>query len=165
MGTLMRELLPAHGYELRLLDVRPVEGAPDAITADLADRTRCGRPCGASTRSSISRASPGSPFEKILRDNIAGTQHLYEAAREEGVRRVVFASSNHVMGFHPRPVGDDPLLTLDSPRRPDTYYGVSRRSARTSPPTTGRSTASRPSPSGSAPASPNRPRCACCRSG
>ena len=34
VGTLMRELLPAYGYELRLLDLVPVEGAPDAITAD-----------------------------------------------------------------------------------------------------------------------------------
>src|ERR1700742_1080525 len=38
LGTLMRDLLPSYGYELRLLDVRPTEGAPDAITADLSDR-------------------------------------------------------------------------------------------------------------------------------
>lgn len=32
----MRPLLPEYGYTLRLFDVRPVEGAPDAVTADLA---------------------------------------------------------------------------------------------------------------------------------
>ncbi len=37
LGGLMRNLLPAFGYDLRLFDVRPVEGEPDAITADLAD--------------------------------------------------------------------------------------------------------------------------------
>ena len=38
LGTLMRNLLPAFGYELRLLDLRPIEGDPDAVTADLADK-------------------------------------------------------------------------------------------------------------------------------
>src|SRR3954466_2513030 len=38
LGTLMRGLLPSYGYELRLLDVRPIPDAPDAIIADLADR-------------------------------------------------------------------------------------------------------------------------------
>ncbi len=40
------------------------------------------------------------PFEEILPANIQGTYHLYEAARRHGVRRIVFASSNHVIGFY-----------------------------------------------------------------
>ena len=47
---------------------------------------------------------------------------MFEAARRAGVPRVVFASSNHAVGFHPAvdPVPDD------LPPRPDTYYGVSK---------------------------------------
>ncbi|MFE0627978.1 NAD-dependent epimerase/dehydratase family protein [Streptomyces sp. NPDC058864] len=127
LGTLMRELLPAHGYELRLLDMLPVEGAPDAITADLADRAALREAVrGVDAIIHLAGISLEAPFEKILRANIEGTYNLYEAAREEGVPRIVFASSNHAVGFTPRPVGDDPLIPVDTPRRPDTYYGLSK---------------------------------------
>ncbi|MDX2850284.1 NAD-dependent epimerase/dehydratase family protein [Actinacidiphila glaucinigra] len=127
LGTLMRELLPAYGYELRLLDMLPVEGAPDAITADLADRAALREAVrGVDAIIHLAGISLEAPFEKILRANIEGTYNLYEAAREEGVPRIVFASSNHAVGFTPRPVGDDPLIPVDTPRRPDTFYGLSK---------------------------------------
>ncbi|WP_262702680.1 MULTISPECIES: NAD-dependent epimerase/dehydratase family protein [Streptomyces] len=127
MGTLMRELLPPYGYQLRLLDQLPIEGEPDAITADLSDRDALREAVrGVDAIIHLAGISLEAPFEKILRANIEGTYNVYEAAREAGVRRIVFASSNHVVGFTPRPVGDDPLIPLDAPRRPDTYYGVSK---------------------------------------
>ncbi|WP_431963627.1 NAD-dependent epimerase/dehydratase family protein [Actinacidiphila sp. bgisy160] len=127
LGTLMRELLPGYGYQLRLLDMLPVEGAPDAITADLADRAALRDAVrGVDAIIHLAGISLEAPFDKILRANIEGTYHLYEAAREEGVPRIVFASSNHAVGFTPRPVGDDPLIPIDTPRRPDTFYGLSK---------------------------------------
>lgn len=62
------------------------------------------------------------PFEHILEANIKGVFHLYEAARRHDVRRVVFASSNHVIGFHKQ--GE--MLDANSARRPDGYYGLSK---------------------------------------
>ncbi|MFF1375197.1 NAD-dependent epimerase/dehydratase family protein [Streptomyces sp. NPDC058308] len=128
LGTLMRGLLPTtYGYDLRLLDVRPVEGEPDAITADLADTAALREAVrGVDAVLHLAGISLESTFEKILRANIEGTYNLYEAAREEGVRRIVFASSNHAVGFTPRPRGDDPLIPVDTPRRPDTFYGLSK---------------------------------------
>ncbi|MFF4541629.1 NAD-dependent epimerase/dehydratase family protein [Streptomyces aureus] len=127
LGTLMRGLLPAYGYELRVLDVRPVEGEPDAITADLADRAALREAVrGVDAIVHLAGISLESSFDKILKANVEGTYHLYEAAREEGVGRVVFASSNHAVGFTPRPQGDDPLIPVDTPRRPDTFYGLSK---------------------------------------
>ncbi|MPY64714.1 NAD-dependent epimerase/dehydratase family protein [Streptomyces spongiae] len=127
LGTLMRELLPEYGYTLRLLDVRPVEGEPDAITADLADRDALREAVrGVDAIIHLAGISLEAPFEKILKANIEGTYNLYEAAREEGVQRIVFASSNHAVGFTPRPQGDDPLIPVDTPRRPDTFYGLSK---------------------------------------
>ena len=41
-----------------------------------------------------------SRFEPILQSNIVGVFNLYEAARKHGVKRVVFASSNHVTGYY-----------------------------------------------------------------
>ncbi len=42
------------------------------------------------------------PFEEVLGPNLRGLYHVYEAARREGAR-VIFASSNHSIGFHERP--------------------------------------------------------------
>ncbi|HZX38278.1 MAG TPA: NAD(P)-dependent oxidoreductase [Streptomyces sp.] len=132
LGTLMRGLLPAYGYELRLFDATPIEGVPDAVTADLADKAALRQAVrGVDAIVHLAGISLEAPFEKILRSNIEGTYNLYEAAREEGVGRIVFASSNHAVGFTPRPQGEAPfppeaLIPIDTPRRPDTYYGLSK---------------------------------------
>ncbi|KFG01452.1 NAD-dependent dehydratase [Streptomyces scabiei] len=127
LGTLMRDLLPAHGYELRLLDLLPVEGAPDAITADLADKDALREAVrGVDAIIHLAGISLEASFEKILRANIEGTYNLYEAARAEGVPRIVFASSNHAVGFTPRPQGQDPLIPIETAHRPDTFYGLSK---------------------------------------
>ena len=62
------------------------------------------------------------PFEPILEANILGAFHLYEAARIQGVKRIVFASSNHVTGFYKQSQTIDPTM----PVRPDGYYGLSK---------------------------------------
>ena len=79
-------------------------------------------------------------WETNLKNNIIGTRNVYEAARLEGVQRVIFASSNHALGFHPlkdNPYkqiydGDfsnvrQPIIPLSTEAvRPDGYYGVSK---------------------------------------
>jgi uronate dehydrogenase len=62
------------------------------------------------------------PFEEILEANIRGSYHIYEAARRHGVRRIVFASSNHVTGFY----RNDQVIDADAPQRPDGFYGLSK---------------------------------------
>lgn len=63
-------------------------------------------------------------FDRLVRANILGTQTLLEAARAEGIRRVVIASTGHVTGFYPRRDAIDET----SPVRPDTLYAVSKAS-------------------------------------
>ncbi|MEV8352930.1 NAD-dependent epimerase/dehydratase family protein [Streptomyces niveus] len=132
LGTLMRGLLPAYGYELRLFDATPIEGEPDAITADLGDKHALREAVrGVDAIIHLAGISLEASFDKILRANIEGTYNLYEAAREEGTGRVVFASSNHAVGFTPRPHGTYPLdsralIPIGTPRRPDTFYGLSK---------------------------------------
>ena len=69
----------------------------------------------------------GQPTEAvwpIVRDaNIDGLVQVFEAARRHGVPRIVYASSNHAVGFTPRGDGE---LAADTPPRPDTLYGVSK---------------------------------------
>jgi uronate dehydrogenase len=62
------------------------------------------------------------PFEAILPANIVGIYNLYEAARRQGVSRIVFASSNHVTGFYRQ----DEVIGPRDPVRPDGYYGLSK---------------------------------------
>lgn len=129
LGTLMRGLLPAYGYALRSLDMRPVEDDPGALLLDLGtareERVRAAVR-GTDAIVHLAGISLEAPFEKILAANIQGTYALYEAARAEGVRRVVFASSNHAVGFTPVPAEGAPRIPVDTPRRPDTFYGLSK---------------------------------------
>jgi len=62
------------------------------------------------------------PFEPILQANIVGAYNLYEAARKHGVKRIVFASSNHVTGFYRQ----DEVISPSMPMRPDGHYGLSK---------------------------------------
>ncbi|GGO81349.1 NAD-dependent epimerase/dehydratase family protein [Wenjunlia tyrosinilytica] len=127
VGTLMRERLPQYGYELRLLDAAPVEGAPEAITADIRDTDALlAAVRGVDAIIHLAGISLEAPFEKILDSNIEGTYSIYEAARAEGVRRVVYASSNHAVGFTPRPADPAEKVGVGTAPRPDTYYGVSK---------------------------------------
>ncbi|MFE3603843.1 NAD-dependent epimerase/dehydratase family protein [Streptomyces sp. NPDC059096] len=127
LGTLMRGLLPAYGYELRLFDATPIEGEPDAITADLGDKAALREAVsGVDAIIHLAGISLEASFDKIVRANIEGTYNLYEAAHAAGVRRTVFASSNHAVGFTPRPEAGEPLIPIDTPRRPDTFYGLSK---------------------------------------
>ena len=68
-------------------------------------------------------AEPGElAFGELLGSNFTGTFNVFDAARRAGVRRVVFASSNHATGFYP--AGE--RLTGVEPVRPDGLYGVSK---------------------------------------
>lgn len=62
------------------------------------------------------------PFDAVLQANIVGAYNLYEAARRHGVKRIVFASSNHVTGFYRQ----DEVIDATMPIRPDGYYGLSK---------------------------------------
>jgi uronate dehydrogenase len=61
-------------------------------------------------------------WDVILASNIVGMVNLYEAARKAGTDRIIFASSNHAIGMHPRSC----RLDHDSPARPDSRYGLSK---------------------------------------
>ena len=62
------------------------------------------------------------PWQPILEANVMGVVHLYEAARKHGVKRIVFASSNHVTGFYRQ----DEVIGPQDPVRPDGFYGLSK---------------------------------------
>ena len=62
------------------------------------------------------------PWDDILQSNIIGAYNVWEAAYRNGVKRVVYASSVHAVGMHPK----TDTIGLDVPHRPDTYYGLAK---------------------------------------
>ncbi|MBT4906316.1 MAG: NAD(P)-dependent oxidoreductase [Alphaproteobacteria bacterium] len=62
------------------------------------------------------------PFDAILQSNIIGCYNVWEAARINGLRRIVYASSIHAVGMHARTEN----IGTDAPHRPDTFYGLAK---------------------------------------
>ncbi|MFT6676737.1 MAG: uronate dehydrogenase [Sulfitobacter sp.] len=62
------------------------------------------------------------PFEKLLGPNFIGAYNIWEAAHRHGLRRVVYASSIHAVGMHPK----TDFIGIDAPHRPDTFYGLAK---------------------------------------
>jgi len=79
-------------------------------------------------------SDPGAEWETVSETNIQGTKHVLDAAVENGIDRVVFASSNHAVGTYNAADDDPESMTIgfartvdaDAPTRPDSYYGVSK---------------------------------------
>ncbi|MDN5572144.1 MAG: NAD(P)-dependent oxidoreductase [Propionibacteriaceae bacterium] len=96
------------------------------ITADLEDYAEVlGLMKGVDTVVHLAgAASPEAEWDAVLAANIVGLRHVLEASREAGVRRVVYASSNHAMGMYDRD-GEWPVYPHQLPR-PDSLYGVSK---------------------------------------
>ena len=61
-------------------------------------------------------------FDQILGPNIVGAYNIWEAAYQQGVKRVVYASSIHSVGMHPK----TDFIGIDAPHRPDTFYGLAK---------------------------------------
>lgn len=126
IGRTLRDGLRGHYPLLRLLDVspqKPAEAGEEIVTLDLNDRRAAEAAMnGVDAVVHLAAIPHEADFDDILEGNITTTYSVYEAARRAGVRRVVFASSNHVIGFYARGETVGP----DDPVRPDTFYGVSK---------------------------------------
>lgn len=126
LGTELRQRLKANCSVLRLsdrVDVGPAGTGEEVVTADLADAQAVDAAvAGCQAIVHMGGISVEGPFAPILQANILGVYNLYEAARKHGVRRVVFASSNHVTGFYRQ----DQTIAPSDPCRPDSLYGVSK---------------------------------------
>ena len=130
IGVAMRSRLARDERILRLLDIAPMAepGPGEAIelfTASATDLDAMRRACdGVYAVVHLASHSGERPWDEIMAVNIQSTYVALEAARRAGVPRVIFASSNHAVGFHPKPVSGDAEDYLFP--RPDTYYGVSK---------------------------------------
>lgn len=126
LGQALRERLKVNCATLRLSDRVSLgeAGSNEEIAlADLADAAAVDAMVqGVDAIVHLGGVSVEGPFGPILQANILGLYNLYEAARKHGVKRVVFASSNHVTGFYRQ----SETIDADAPARPDGMYGLSK---------------------------------------
>lgn len=126
LGRALRPRLKRYCDTLRLSDIADLGAAApgeECVPLDLSDKAGVLRLLeGVDAVVHLGGVSTEQPWEPILAANIVGVYHLYEAARKHGVKRVIFASSNHVLGFYRQ----DQVVDADSPPRPDGLYGLSK---------------------------------------
>jgi uronate dehydrogenase len=126
IGSVLRQHLKGQYELLRLADMAPQEPAgpgEEVLTVDICDmaaleRSMQGIDCVIHLAGSTQDLSWG----KLLPLNIEGCYNVFEAARRQGVRRVIFASSNHAIGYHRR----ETFIDTEVQPRPDSLYGVTK---------------------------------------
>lgn len=126
MGSAIRANIQGKYPDVRIMAREP--GTPlypgeTEYVSDLSDIDRLVELCdGVDTVLHFGGIADERAFPEILENNIVGTYNMFEAARRAGVRRIVFASSNHAIGFYPI------TQTIDATvlPRPDSYYGLSK---------------------------------------
>lgn len=131
IGSMLRHALARPGRHLRLLDVAvqdplAIDEDAELIVGSFLDAAVMADACrdvvvvvhlgGLSTN--------GFEWDEYLDININGTYVVLEAARIAGVPRLIYASSNHAVGFYP--IDEGSLVPDYLFPRPDSLYGVSK---------------------------------------
>ncbi|BFG80339.1 NAD(P)-dependent oxidoreductase [Paraburkholderia terrae] len=127
LGSVLRRALLARGCALRsavgLNPMAPLVDGEELIQGDLCERAVVDRLLeGVDVLIHFAGTSVERPLPEIIDNNLRALVEAYEAARRHGVRRVVFASSNHAIGMYPV----TERLGLDCEFRPDGFYGLSK---------------------------------------
>lgn len=126
VGTMIRPHLRPHFDQLVLSDrieIGDLEGNESFVPADLTDLEAMERLLkGADGLIHLGGQSVEAPWQAVLDANIIGLHNTYEAARRQGCSRIIFATTNHVVGFYRRQRTIDHTVMV----RPDSRYGVSK---------------------------------------
>ena len=127
LGSVVRTALVGRGIPLRSAagskPLVPLVEGEDVMHGDLRDPAVVDRLLnGVDVLIHFAGTSVERPLPEIIDNNLRALVEVYEGARRQGVRRVVFASSNHAIGMYP--VTEH--LSLDCALRPDGFYGLSK---------------------------------------
>lgn len=124
IGTAVRHGLRSGWSHLRLTDVRPIKDPANneqTAVSDVADRAALDAMMqGVSAVVYLTGAGADYSLEDLFRVNVRGVFDVFESARLGGVKRIVYASSNHAFGCYPITEQVSP----DMPPRPDSLYGA-----------------------------------------
>ncbi len=128
LGRQLRDHIKIWADVVRLSDLAelgPALDGEEVVQCDLADKAAVFKMMeGVDAVLHFGGISVEAPFEAINQANIVGVANLYEAAHKTGVKRVLFASSNHTMGYY----RTTELVDAAMPTRPDGMYGTASAS-------------------------------------
>ena len=131
-GRIGRRLMPGlaeAGHDVRGIDVvRPHEPWADrVVVADLAtdDAALTDVLTGVEAVVHLAAIAGESDFGAALDSHVGLTHRVLEGARRLNVGRIVYASSNHAVGFTPR----ESMVPIGTRVRPDTFYGFGKAAA------------------------------------
>jgi uronate dehydrogenase len=126
LGTMLRERIQPWADIVRVTDIgdmAPAGPGEEVVRCDLGDRAAVMALVeGVDAVLHFGGVSVEDTFESIMHANILGLHHLYEAVHKQGVKRVIYASSSHVVGYYPT----TQVVDASAPLRPDGLYGVSK---------------------------------------
>src|SRR5256885_6883760 len=127
VGRILREELPRRGVDLRSAGgskpLPPLRDGEDVMHGDLRDPAVVDRLLrGVDVLIHLAGTSVERPLPEIIENNLRALHEVYEGARRHGVKRIVFASSNHAFGMYPV----TEKLSIAAPFRPDGFYGLSK---------------------------------------
>jgi uronate dehydrogenase len=126
LGRVLRDRIKPWADIVRLSDrgdLGPAREGEEIVVCDLADKAGVAALMdGVDAVLHFGGVSVEDHFDPILQANIVGAYNIYAGAHQHGVKRVIFASSNHAVGFYKT----TDLVDADMPLRPDTLYGVSK---------------------------------------
>lgn len=128
LGSLLRVELLHRQVDLRSSARRPLVAlvpGEDLVTGDLGDPAVVDQLLdGVDVLIHMAGTSVERPLEEIIQNNLRGLVAVYEGARRQSVKRIVFASSNHAIGMYS--TTEPAPLQLDCAFRPDGFYGLSK---------------------------------------
>jgi uronate dehydrogenase len=126
LGTELRRGLAPLAKRLRLSDVTEIQNLQpneDATLCDLADESAILTLAqGVDAIVHFGGVPMERSWDSILNANIRGSYHIYEGARKAGVKRIIYASSVHAIGYHDL----ESQIDANAPHRPDGLYGLSK---------------------------------------
>ena len=141
VGEVLRRSLNGH-WELKGIDLVPVPDVP-TLLADINDQDAL-VPAFKDAYAVIHLAANpmvAASWEEVVHANVLGTRSVFESARKANVRKIIFASSNHVTGLYEtdepyksivegryenlKP-DEIPMITHEFPVRPSGPYGISK---------------------------------------
>jgi uronate dehydrogenase len=126
LGTHLRRGLAPLARRLRVSDrveIADLQPNEEAAVCDLADADAVLKMTeGVDAIVHFGGAPLETKWETILNSSIRGSYNIYEGARRHGVKRVVYASSVHAIGYH----RIEDHIDTNAPHRPDSLYGVSK---------------------------------------
>ena len=129
IGRCLMDGLDAAGHDVRGIDLVPLEGrlAERVTVADLGrdDAALDDVLAGADAVVHLAAIADETDFPTAIDTHVRLTHRVLEAMVAHGVGRIVYASSNHAVGFTPRAAS----VPSDARARPDTYYGVGKAAA------------------------------------